>query len=78
MFDINSNGWMLNGKYVEGRYMGSVPVRGYVEDSRPKYGTDIQYTLKLMEGFDIGAGIKRERGETVFLTQNEIDMVIHN
>jgi hypothetical protein len=38
--------WVLDGQTIRGYYCG-ILVEGLVEDSRVKYGTDIQYRVKL-------------------------------
>jgi hypothetical protein len=43
--------WILDGKTVRGYYCG-ILVEGLVEDSRVKYGTDIQYRVKLQTPYN--------------------------
>ena len=39
--------WNLEGLHVEGNYMGDIPVKGFVESSRVKYGGGVQHTVVL-------------------------------
>jgi hypothetical protein len=41
--------WNLEGKRVNGMYMGLWPFRGTVTESRVKYGGQVQHTVKLAE-----------------------------
>lgn len=43
--------WVLDGQTIRGDYCG-ILVEGLVEDSRVKYGTDIQYRVKLQTPFN--------------------------
>jgi hypothetical protein len=52
--------WNLEGKRINGLYMGLWPYSGVVENSRVKYGGDVQHTVLVDEPFKV-FGEMRER-----------------
>lgn len=51
--------WNLEGKRINGLYMGLFPYSGLVTESRVKYGGKVQHTVKLDEPFKV-YGVERE------------------
>lgn len=45
--------WVLEGKRVNGLYMGLFPYSGTVTASRVKYGGEVQHTVALDEAIDV-------------------------
>ena len=45
--------WNLEGKRINGLYMGLFPFSGLVTESRVKYGGDVQHTVKLDQSFKV-------------------------
>ena len=60
--------WDLEGKPVEGIYMGQFPYKGIVELSRVKYGGDVIHTVVLDSPIEV-FGATRER---ILVTETEI------
>lgn len=60
--------WDLEGKPVEGIYMGQFPYKGIVELSRVKYGGDVIHTIVLDSPIEV-FGATRER---ILVTETEI------
>lgn len=52
--------WNLEGKRINGLYLGLWPYTGTVESSRVKYGGSVQHTVKVDEPFKV-YGEMRER-----------------
>lgn len=52
--------WNLEGKRINGLYLGLFPYTGTVESSRVKYGGSVQHTVKVDEPFKV-YGEMRER-----------------
>jgi hypothetical protein len=52
--------WNLTGKRINGLYMGLFPYSGFVEESRVKYGGNVQHTVLVDEPFKV-FGEVRER-----------------
>ena len=52
--------WNLEGKRINGLYMGLFPYTGLVEESRVKYGGKVQHTVQVDEPFKV-YGEVRER-----------------
>jgi len=52
--------WNLEGKRINGMYLGLFPYTGTVESSRVKYGGSVQHTVKVDEPFKV-YGEMRER-----------------
>lgn len=51
--------WNLEGKRINGLYMGLFPYSGLVTESRVKYGGKVQHTVKLDETIKV-YGVERE------------------
>ncbi len=45
--------WNLEGKRINGLYMGLFPYSGLVTESRVKYGGKVQHTVKVDEPFKV-------------------------
>jgi hypothetical protein len=45
--------WNLEGKRVNGLYMGLFPYSGLVTESRVKYGGRVQHTIQVDEPFEV-------------------------
>ena len=45
--------WVLEGKRVNGLYLGLFPYSGTVTASRVKYGGEVQHTIDLDEAIDV-------------------------
>ena len=64
MLDLGMNvdqpRWDLTGKRINGLYMGLFPYSGLVEDSRVKYGGQVQHTVLVDEPFKV-YGVVRDR-----------------
>jgi hypothetical protein len=52
--------WNLEGKRINGLYMGLFPYTGLVEESRVKYGGAVQHTVLVDEPFKV-YGVVRDR-----------------
>jgi predicted glycosyltransferase len=52
--------WNLEGKRINGLYMGLFPYSGEVVESRVKYGGSVQHTVQVDEPFKV-YGAMRER-----------------
>ena len=67
--------WDYMGMTIEGRYLGDIPVRGYVTMSRVKYGGGVTHHIVLDKGFEDG-NISRKAGEALILEHKFVDRVI--
>lgn len=45
--------WNLEGRRINGLYLGLFPYAGLVEESRVKYGGTVQHTVKVDEPFKV-------------------------
>ena len=52
--------WNLEGKRIDGWYMGLFPYSGIVESSRVKYGGAVQHTVVVDKPFKV-YGVVRDR-----------------
>ena len=59
--------WDLEGKQVEGIYMGKFPYKGTVENSRVKYGGDVVHTIVLDESINVFGAVR----ERILVTDTE-------
>lgn len=50
--------WDLEGKRVIGLYMGLFPYSGLVENSRVKYGGEVQHTVVVDEPFKVYGAVR--------------------
>ena len=71
--------WDLTGQYVEGMYMGEIPVLGRVESSRVKYGGQVQHTVVLSLPTQVYGAVRErvllenEYVSRVYSNQKELD-----
>ena len=59
--------WDLEGKQVEGIYMGKFLYKGTVENSRVKYGGDVVHTIVLDESINVFGAVR----ERILVTDTE-------
>ena len=64
--------WNLEGKRINGLYMGLFPYSGLVEDSRVKYGGQVQHTVLVDEPFKV-YGVVRDR---ILVCGSEINRIL--
>lgn len=64
--------WNLEGCTVEGMYMDQYFVRGYVTNSRVKYGGSVQHDLLLDQPVQIGRRVR----DSVLLCHTEVTCVV--
>ena len=50
--------WNLEGKRINGLYMGLFPYSGLVEESRVKYGGEVQHTVLVDEPFKVYGAVR--------------------
>lgn len=76
MLDLGMNvdqpKWDLTGKRINGLYMGLFPYSGLVEDSRVKYGGQVQHTVVVDEPFKV-YGVVRDR---ILVCGSEINRIL--
>jgi hypothetical protein len=64
--------WNLEGKRINGLYMGLFPYSGLVESSRVKYGGSVQHTVVVDEPFKVHGAIR----ERLLVDTNEVNRVL--
>ena len=64
--------WNLEGKRINGLYMGLFPYSGLVESSRVKYGGQVQHTVLVDEPFKV-YGVVRDR---ILVCGSEINRIL--
>jgi hypothetical protein len=64
--------WNLEGKRINGLYMGLFPYSGLVESSRVKYGGAVQHTVVVDEPFKVYGAIR----ERLLVDTNEVNRVL--
>lgn len=64
--------WNLEGKRVNGLYMGMFPYTGLVTESRVKYGGSVQHTVKVDEPFRVHGAVR----DVVLVSITEINRVL--
>jgi hypothetical protein len=64
--------WNLEGKRINGLYMGLFPYVGTVESSRVKYGGQVQHTVKIDEPIKV-YGALRDR---ILVSVTEINRIL--
>ena len=64
--------WDLTGERVNGLYMGLFPYTGTVEDSRVKYGGDVQHTIVVDEPFKVYGEVR----ERILVSITEINRIL--
>lgn len=50
--------WNLEGKRINGLYMGFIPVQGKVELSRVKYGGEVSHHIALEESIKVYGAVR--------------------
>lgn len=50
--------WNLEGKRINGMYLGLWPYSGTVTESRVKYGGEVQHTVKVDEPFKVYGAVR--------------------
>ena len=66
--------WNLEGKYVEGVYLGNIFIQGTVTNSRVKYGGKVQHTVSL----DIPVTIFGSERDHLLIDEENITAVFDN
>ena len=64
--------WDLTGKRINGVYLGLWPFTGTVEESRVKYGGQVQHTVRVDEPFKV-YGVVRDR---ILVSGAEINRIL--
>ena len=69
--------WNLEGKRVSANYLGDIPVKGLVTESRVEFGGQISHMIAVEEAFEIPVvGISREVGGSVIVGHETITGVL--
>jgi hypothetical protein len=67
----------LEGKRVSANYLGDIPVKGLVTESRVEFGGQISHMIAVEEAFEIPVvGISREAGGSVIVGHETITGVL--
>ena len=64
--------WNLEGKRINGLYMGLFPYTGLVEESRVKYGGAVQHTVIVDEPFKVYGAVR----ERILVSITEINRIL--
>lgn len=64
--------WNLEGKRINGLYMGLFPYSGLVTESRVKYGGDVQHTVKVDEPFKVYGAMR----DVVLVSGSEVNRIV--
>ena len=64
--------WDLTGKRINGLYMGLFPYSGLVEESRVKYGGEVQHTVIVDEPFKVYGAVR----ERILVCITEINRIL--
>ena len=64
--------WNLEGKRVNGLYMGLFPYAGLIEESRVKYGGTVQHTVVVDEPFKVFGEIRQR----LLVDTNEVNRIL--
>lgn len=64
--------WNLEGKRINGLYMGLFPYSGLVEESRVKYGGEVQHTVLVDEPFKVYGAVR----ERILVCITEINRIL--
>ena len=64
--------WNLEGRRINGVYLGLWPFTGTVEESRVKYGGQVQHTVRVDEPFKV-YGLVRDR---ILVCGSEINRIL--
>jgi hypothetical protein len=66
--------WNLEGKRINGLYMGLFPYSGLVTESRVKYGGSVQHTVKVDEPFKVYGAVR----DTVLVGVGEVNRILYD
>lgn len=66
--------WNLEGKRINGLYMGLFPYSGLVTESRVKYGGSVQHTVKVDEPFKVYGAVRN----TVLVGTDEVNRILYD
>jgi len=64
--------WNLEGKRVNGFYMGQFPYTGMVVESRVKYGGQVQHTVQVDAPFEVYGSVR----DRVLVSTTEINRIL--
>jgi hypothetical protein len=64
--------WNLEGQRINGLYMGLFPYSGLVENSRVKYGGDVQHTVVVDEPFKVYGEVR----ERILVSVTEVNRIL--
>jgi hypothetical protein len=64
--------WNLEGKRINGLYMGLFPYAGVVTNSRVKYGGEVQHTVSVDEPFKVYGALR----EVVLVSGTEVNRIL--
>ena len=64
--------WNLEGKRINGLYMGLFPYSGLVEESRVKYGGQVQHTVLVDEPFKVYGAVR----ERILVSGTEVNRIL--
>ena len=64
--------WDLTGKRINGLYMGLFPYSGLVEESRVKYGGEVQHTVIVDEPFKVYGAVR----ERILVSVTEVNRIL--
>jgi hypothetical protein len=64
--------WNLEGKRINGLYMGLFPYAGVVTNSRVKYGGEVQHTVSVDEPFKVYGALR----EVVLVSGIEVNRIL--
>jgi hypothetical protein len=65
-------GWNLEGKRINGLYMGLFPYAGVVTNSRVKYGGEVQHNVSVDEPFKVYGALR----EVVLVSGTEVNRIL--
>jgi len=64
--------WNLEGKRINGLYLGFLPYSGLVTDSRVKYGGGVQHTVKVDEPFKVYGEVR----DIILVGKGEVNRIL--
>ena len=64
--------WNLEGKRINGLYMGLFPYTGLVTESRVKYGGEVQHTVLVDEPFKVYGAVRTQ----ILVSGKEINRIL--
>lgn len=62
----------LEGKRINGLYLGFLPYSGLVVDSRVKYGGEVQYTVKVDEPLKVYGEVR----DVILIGKGEVNRIL--